>query len=68
MFDWLSSWSLHRGSKEKQEVGKMVLTDDVEAVSAGIKPDDSMRISTGGKCDFSASAPLLTRASPMHFS
>ena len=43
----------------------------VEAVSAVIESpavDDRMRISTGGKCGFDASAPLLTRASPMHFS
>ena len=43
----------------------------VEAVSVGIKPpvvDDSMRTSTGGKCGFDASASLLTRSSPMHFS
>ena len=43
----------------------------VEAVSADSKPpatDDSMRTSIGGRCSFAASAPLLTRASPMHFS
>ena len=43
----------------------------VEAVLAGIKPlaaDDGIRTSTGGKCGFGASTPLLTRASPMHFS
>ena len=30
--------------------------------------DDSMRSSTDGRCDFGPSAPLLTRALPMHFS
>ena len=43
----------------------------VEAVPAVIKSsaaDDSIRISTGGKCGLNASAPPLTRASPMHFS
>ena len=43
----------------------------VEAVPAGIKPpaaDDSMRTSTSGKQGFGASAPSLTRASPMQFS
>ena len=42
----------------------------VETVPAGIKPpaaDDSMCTSTGGKCGSGASAPSLTRASPMHF-
>ena len=43
----------------------------VEAVPGGIKPpaaDDSMRTSTSGKQGFGASAPSLTRASPMQFS
>ena len=42
----------------------------VEAVPVGIKPPaagDSMRTSTCGKCGFGTSAPLLTRASPVHF-
>ena len=49
--------------------GKMVLSD-VKAVMVSSKPpmaDDSMRTSTGGRCGFGASAPSLTRASPMHF-
>ena len=53
-----------RGSREN-----MGLTV-VEAVPADSKPpavDDSMRTSTGRKYDFGASAPLLTRTSPMHF-
>ena len=43
----------------------------VEAVPIGSKPaavDGSMRTSRGGRCGFDASAPSLTRASPMHFS
>ena len=43
----------------------------VEALPAGIKlpaADDIMRTFTSGKCGFGASAPLLTEASPMHFS
>ena len=42
----------------------------VEAVPASSKPpvaNDSMRIPTGGRCDFGASVPSLTRASPMLF-
>ena len=43
----------------------------VEALPAGSKPsaaDDSIWTSAGGKCGFGASAPSLTRASPIHFS
>ena len=43
----------------------------VEAVLASIKSPvagDGIRTSTVGKCGFGASTPLLTRASPMHFS
>ena len=43
----------------------------VEAVPVGSKPpatNDSMRTSIDGRFDFGASASLLTRASPMHFS
>ena len=43
----------------------------VEAVSPGNKPpavDDSMHTPVGGRYGFGALAPLLTRASPMHFS
>ena len=42
-----------------------------EAVPAITKPpaaDDSLRISTGGRCGFGASAPSLIRVSPMDFS
>ena len=55
--------------KERGVRGKMILIV-VEAIPAGIKPpgaNDSMRTFMGGKCDFDASVPLLTRASPMHF-
>ena len=48
----------------------MVLTT-IEAVRAGSKPpaaDDSIRTPMGGICGFGASAPLLIRAAPMHFS
>ena len=41
-----------------------------EAGPAGMKPptvDDVLRTSTGGTFGFGASAPLLIRASPMHF-
>ena len=44
---------------------------DVETMSAEIKPpavDDNMRTSTGGRCGFGVSAPLLIRASSMPFS
>ena len=43
----------------------------VEAVPVNIKPpaaDISIRSFTGEKCGFGASAPLLTRVSPVHFS
>ena len=39
-------------------------------MSAGSKPPaavDSMHTSTGGRCSFGTSAPLLTRAPRMHF-
>ena len=55
--------------QEKGRGGKMALIVG-EAVPAGMKPpavDDGMRNSTGGKFGFSASAPLLISASPMHF-
>ena len=42
----------------------------VGVVPAGSKPpeaDDSMRTSTGGRCGFGASAPLLSRAAHMYF-
>ena len=44
---------------------------DVEAVPGSTKPpavDDSMRTSTGRRWGVGASAPSLTRASPMPFS
>ena len=56
--------------QEKSGRGKMVLIV-VEAVPAGSKPpavDDSMRTFMGGRFGLGASAPLFTRASPMHFS
>ena len=43
---------------------------DIKVVPAGVKPpaaDDSMRTSTGRRCGFGASVPLLTRASPILF-
>ena len=42
----------------------------LEAMSASSRPpavDDGMRTSMGGRYGFGASAPLLARASPMHF-
>ena len=62
----VSSSRLH----EKRGGGKMALII-VETVPTGIKPpavDDNMRTSTSGKCGFCATALLLTRASPVHFS
>ena len=41
----------------------------VKPVPVGSKPpavNNSMRTSTSGRIGFGASAPLLTRASPMH--
>ena len=66
----LSFWS-HRGFKKEAGKGKIVL-NVVKAASAGSKPsaaDGSMlRNSTYGRYDVGASAPSLTRVSPMHFS
>ena len=50
--------------------GRIVLVA-VDVVPVGNRPsaaDDSIHPSTGGKCGFGFSAPLLTKASPMHFS
>ena len=54
--------------QEKSDGGKMPLIA-VETVPAGSKPLAAVgvRMSTGDKHPFGASAPLSTRASPMDF-
>ena len=55
---------------QRGDRGKMALVA-VEAVPTDSEPptlDDNMRTSTGGRLGFGASAPLLTKTSPMHFS
>ena len=67
---WVLSLVSSPRLQENTGEGKMALLI-VEVVPVGMRPptvDDSMRSSTAGYCDFGASAPLLTRASPMHFS
>ena len=48
---------------------KILVLIEVEAVPVGSKPlvAVGMRIYTGERCGFGASAPLLTRTSPIDF-